>query len=78
MVFFIHLSLFSLCIIISSIETIYSFFSNDSPLPMESPRSRKAVIVGAGPVGCLTAIALAKQGWNVEVYEGRPGTYICI
>ena len=45
---------------------------------MESPRSRKAVIVGAGPVGCLTAIALAKQGWNVEVYEGRPGTYICI
>lgn len=33
---------------------------------------RKAVIVGAGPVGCLTAIALAKQGWQVVVYEGRP------
>ncbi|KAK7691164.1 hypothetical protein QCA50_006267 [Cerrena zonata] len=39
---------------------------------MESPQARKAVIIGAGPVGCLTAIALAKQGWNVEVYEGRP------
>ncbi|GJE90845.1 hypothetical protein PsYK624_069890 [Phanerochaete sordida] len=33
---------------------------------------RKAVIIGAGPVGCLTAIALAKQGWLVDIYEGRP------
>jgi kynurenine 3-monooxygenase len=37
--------------------------------------ARKAVIVGAGPVGCLSAMALAKMGWNVEVYEGRPGLY---
>lgn len=36
-------------------------------------RPRKAVVVGAGPVGCLAALALAKHGWNVEVYEGRPG-----
>lgn len=36
-------------------------------------RQRKAVIVGAGPVGCLAAIALAKKGWLVEVYEGRAG-----
>ena len=36
-------------------------------------RQRKAVIVGAGPVGCLTAIALANKGWAVEVYEGRAG-----
>ncbi|KAF9652823.1 FAD/NAD-P-binding domain-containing protein, partial [Thelephora ganbajun] len=34
-------------------------------------RQRKAVIVGAGPVGCLTAIVLANKGWSVEVYEGR-------
>lgn len=34
---------------------------------------RKAIIVGAGPVGCLAAMALAKQGWTVDVYEGRPG-----
>lgn len=36
-------------------------------------RQRKAVIVGAGPVGCLAAIALANKGWFVEVYEGRAG-----
>ena len=36
-------------------------------------RRRKAVIVGAGPVGCLAAIALANKGWTVEVYEGRTG-----
>jgi 2-polyprenyl-6-methoxyphenol hydroxylase-like FAD-dependent oxidoreductase len=36
--------------------------------------ARKAVVIGAGPVGCLTAISLAKMGWQVEVYEGRPGT----
>lgn len=36
-------------------------------------RQRKAVIVGAGPVGCLAAIALANKGWSVEVYEGRAG-----
>lgn len=42
---------------------------------MSSPgeRKRKAVIVGAGPVGCLAALALAKHGWSVEVYEVRPG-----
>ncbi|OCH95007.1 FAD/NAD(P)-binding domain-containing protein [Obba rivulosa] len=33
---------------------------------------RKAVVVGAGPVGCLTAISLAKMGWLVEIYDGRP------
>ncbi|KAL4250438.1 Kynurenine 3-monooxygenase [Abortiporus biennis] len=40
---------------------------------MESTISpRKAVIVGAGPVGCLCAMSLAKMGWIVEVYEGCP------
>jgi kynurenine 3-monooxygenase len=34
---------------------------------------KKAVVVGAGPAGCLAALALAKRGWLVEVYEGRPG-----
>ncbi|KAF9069902.1 hypothetical protein BDP27DRAFT_1402367 [Rhodocollybia butyracea] len=33
---------------------------------------RKAVIIGAGPVGCLAAIMLAKRGWQVSIYEGRP------
>jgi len=36
-------------------------------------RQRRAVVVGAGPVGCLAAIALANKGWSVEVYEGRAG-----
>ncbi|KAF9483907.1 FAD/NAD(P)-binding domain-containing protein [Pholiota conissans] len=34
--------------------------------------SKRAVVVGAGPVGCLAALALAKRGWSVDLYEGRP------
>ncbi|KAJ7805148.1 hypothetical protein B0H14DRAFT_2382993 [Mycena olivaceomarginata] len=41
---------------------------NASPAP-------KAVVVGAGPVGCLSAIALANLGWHVTVYERRSGTH---
>lgn len=44
------------------------------PRASDRTRGRKAVIVGAGPVGCLAAIALANKGWTVEVYEGRAGT----
>ena len=36
---------------------------------------RKAVVVGAGPVGCLAALALAKAVWRVHIFEGRPGAY---
>ncbi|EJD05820.1 FAD/NAD-binding domain-containing protein [Fomitiporia mediterranea MF3/22] len=39
---------------------------------MGEKNARKAVVVGAGPVGCLAALSLAKMGWEVEVYEGRP------
>ncbi|KAI5122069.1 hypothetical protein M0805_006052 [Coniferiporia weirii] len=35
-------------------------------------KARKAVVVGAGPVGCLAALSLANMGWHVDVYEGRP------
>lgn len=38
--------------------------------------TRNLVVVGAGPVGCLAAIALAKMGWSVEIYEARPGIYL--
>lgn len=34
--------------------------------------AKKLVVVGAGPVGCLVAIALANMGWLVEIYEARP------
>jgi len=31
--------------------------------------NNKAVVAGAGPVGALAAIALARQGWDVEVKD---------
>jgi 2-polyprenyl-6-methoxyphenol hydroxylase-like FAD-dependent oxidoreductase len=34
---------------------------------------RKAIVCGAGPVGCLAAMALAQMGWHVDIYEGRDG-----
>ncbi|KAA1474919.1 FAD/NAD-P-binding domain-containing protein [Dentipellis sp. KUC8613] len=37
----------------------------------KAPR-RKAIVVGAGPVGCLAAVSLAKQGWQIDIYEARP------
>jgi 2-polyprenyl-6-methoxyphenol hydroxylase-like FAD-dependent oxidoreductase len=38
---------------------------------------RHAVVVGAGPVGCLAALSLHKAGWDVTVYEARAGKRIC-
>ncbi|KAG6814312.1 hypothetical protein H0H92_013437 [Tricholoma furcatifolium] len=37
-----------------------------------SSEPRKVVVVGAGPVGCLAAMAFAKMGWKVDVFESRP------
>ncbi|KXL43522.1 hypothetical protein M433DRAFT_110387 [Acidomyces richmondensis BFW] len=34
-------------------------------------QSTKCLIVGAGPVGALSALYAAKRGWEVEVYELR-------
>lgn len=36
--------------------------------------ARKAVVVGGGPVGALTAIVLAEQGWRVQVLQ--PSIYV--
>lgn len=40
---------------------------------MSAPRSNKTkvVIVGAGPVGCVCALAMKKRGHNVAIYEAR-------
>ncbi|KAJ3726124.1 FAD/NAD-P-binding domain-containing protein [Lentinula raphanica] len=38
----------------------------------DTESKRHAVVVGAGPVGCLAALMLAKRGWEVSLYEGRP------
>ncbi|ORX35971.1 hypothetical protein BD324DRAFT_629714 [Kockovaella imperatae] len=37
----------------------------------EASRPRKVLIVGAGPVGALTALSLHKRGWQVELWESR-------
>ena len=45
----------------------------------QTDKARRVVVVGAGPVGCLAAISFAKMGWNVDIYEARPGRVsICV
>lgn len=43
---------------------------------MSQSRARKVLIVGAGPVGALTALSLHRRGWEVEVWETRDGQSI--
>lgn len=46
---------------------------NSSGSNVAPPVSRgKVAVVGAGPVGCATALALAQRGHFVQVYETRP------
>jgi 3-(3-hydroxy-phenyl)propionate hydroxylase len=35
-------------------------------------RQRPVLIAGAGPVGCIAALALARQGVAVQVFEAQP------
>ena len=57
-----------------STNTVTGSTTSASRIDMgRSKARRKAVIVGAGPVGCLAALSMAKMGWEVEVYEGRQG-----
>jgi kynurenine 3-monooxygenase len=39
----------------------------------QQQRKRKALVIGAGPVGALTALSLHRRGWEVEVWESREG-----
>lgn len=36
-------------------------------------RPQKLVVIGAGPVGALAALYGAQRGYEVEIYELRPG-----
>lgn len=47
----------------------------NAPLTKESPESADFVVVGAGPVGLLTAILLGRKGWRVTVVERWPSRY---
>jgi NADPH-dependent 2,4-dienoyl-CoA reductase/sulfur reductase-like enzyme len=38
-----------------------------------TPTHKKVVVVGAGPIGCLAAMAFAKRAWRVDLYESRSG-----
>ncbi|KAJ7157098.1 FAD/NAD-binding domain-containing protein [Mycena filopes] len=38
---------------------------------MNAQPAPRAIVAGAGPVGCLSAMALVKLGWHVTVYERR-------
>lgn len=40
---------------------------------MPENSTKKVLIVGAGPVGSLTALTFHKRGWQVEIWEGREG-----
>lgn len=42
---------------------------------MDSPTKKKAIVVGAGPVGALAALYFSHAGWEVEVYELRGGLF---
>ena len=42
---------------------------------MTKETTKKVLIVGAGPVGSLTALTFHKRGWNVEIWEGREGKF---
>ena len=40
---------------------------------MASKRPRRVLVVGAGPVGALTALSLRRRGWEVEIWDSRDG-----
>ncbi len=49
--------------------------SNQSPPEPSRDKSGaglRAVVVGAGPAGCVTAMLLAQRGFSVDVLERRP------
>lgn len=57
----------------NKISLLWSWKLRDSDSSREAMADTKIVVVGAGPVGSLAALYAAKRGYQVEVYELRPG-----
>ncbi len=51
------------------IKSFFIFESHHKLIPMEN---KNIAVVGAGPVGSLLAVLLAKKGLKVDVFERRP------
>lgn len=45
-----------------------AWFIDSNPMPA----TRRVAVIGAGISGCTTAATLARQGWQVELFEERP------
>jgi 2-polyprenyl-6-methoxyphenol hydroxylase-like FAD-dependent oxidoreductase len=43
---------------------------------MTTSTPRKVAIVGAGPVGALSALYFSHAGWDVQLFEMRSGMYL--
>jgi kynurenine 3-monooxygenase len=48
--------------------------SDKNDVALAEQAKNVVLVSGAGLVGCLTAIYMAKRGYQVQVYEGRPDT----
>lgn len=51
---------------------VFHVTSNVSNEQRFAGRDQHAIVIGAGPAGSLAAMALAKQGFKVDVFEKRP------
>ena len=72
-------STFLVLLLLSRSSSLYPAFSRhfefgrSEVYVMAATETTKCLVVGAGPVGALSALYAARRGWDVEVYELRGG-----